>query len=308
MKSTAALILLTYAFLPAPNALGDSFGSGANTFDIEFVSIGTPSNPADVTGNPNPAGRVDYAYRIGKHEISRDMIAKANDAGGLGLTLDSMVFVDGGARDDMPATGISWFEAARFVNWPNTNTSHAPAYKFSRGTFQLWQPGDPGYNASNPFRNSQARYVLPSSNEWYKAAYYDPAAGVYYDYPTASNTAPVAADSGTGNDTAVWGQALSQGPADIALAGSFSSYGTIGQVGNVWEWEETDFDLLNDSSSSGRGVRGGAWEDTADSLLSSTRPNILPGTQLFNIGFRVVSVPEPSTAVFAGLATMARLK
>ena len=55
----------------------NTFGSGDNVFDIEFVTIGNPGNPADTTGNPNPAGAVDYVYRIGKYEISRDMVEKA---------------------------------------------------------------------------------------------------------------------------------------------------------------------------------------------------------------------------------------
>lgn len=51
---------------------------------------------------------------------------------------------------------------------------------------------DPGYDASNQYRNSLAKYVLPSFNEWYKAAYYDPnkPAGGYWIYPTGSDTAP----------------------------------------------------------------------------------------------------------------------
>ena len=59
----------------------DTFGSGANTFDIEFVTIGNPGNAADTTGNPNPAGSVPYTYRMGKFEISEQMIDKANAAG-----------------------------------------------------------------------------------------------------------------------------------------------------------------------------------------------------------------------------------
>ena len=58
-------------------AAADTFGSGDDAFEIEFVTIGDPGNPADTTGDPNPAGSVDYVYRIGKHEISRDMVDKA---------------------------------------------------------------------------------------------------------------------------------------------------------------------------------------------------------------------------------------
>ena len=45
-------------------AEADTFGSGLNTFDIEFVTIGNPGNAADTTGNPSspyPTGAVGYA-------------------------------------------------------------------------------------------------------------------------------------------------------------------------------------------------------------------------------------------------------
>ena len=158
------------------------FGSGANSFQIDFVTIGNPGNPPDA--NPNPAGAVPYAYRIGKYEISEQMIDKANALGGLGITKDTR-------GPDKPATSVTWFEAARFVNWLNTSTGTVPAYKFDAGgNFQFWQPTDPGYDANNLYRNRLAKYFLPSVNEWHKAAYYDPVAGVYYDYPTGSDSVP----------------------------------------------------------------------------------------------------------------------
>ena len=60
----------------------DTFGT-LNPFEIEFVTVGNPGNAADNTGNPNPAGKVDYSYRIGKFEISEAMIDSANSNGGL---------------------------------------------------------------------------------------------------------------------------------------------------------------------------------------------------------------------------------
>ncbi len=118
---------------------------------------------------------------MGKYEVSRDMITKANAAWRLGITLDSMSFVTGGARDAMPATGISWFESATFVNWLNTSQRYQAAYKFDgSGSFQLWDSGDTGYDATNALRNTLANYVLPSMDEWHKAAYYDPNTGAYF--------------------------------------------------------------------------------------------------------------------------------
>ena len=291
----------------------DTFGSGLNTFNIEFVAIGNPGNLPDTTGNPNPAGTVLDPYRIGKFEISEQMIAKANDEGGLGITKDTR-------GPDKPATSVSWNEAARFVNWLNTSTGSTPAYKFADqpgevgysadAHIELWTPSDAGYNPSNLYRNSLARYVLPSAHEWYKAAYYDPSAnggGGYWNYPTGSDTVPTAVASGTAADTAVYGQSEATGPADITLAGGLSPYGTMGQGGNVFEWEETDFDLVNDSSSSARGRRGGEWGGSFGFLSSSNRGSGSPAGVSSVIGFRVASIPEPSTLAMAAIAIVAVL-
>ena len=290
--------LLDVVSLSVPS-MADTFGNGANSFDITFVTIGNPGNPADTTAQPSPAGSVPYSYRIGKYEISEQMIDKANALGALGITKDAR-------GPDMPATSLSWYEAARFVNWLNTSTEHAPAYKFvpippprpggvSPGTmFALWEPSDPGYDPANRFRNKQAMYFLPSANEWYKAAFYDPIEGVYYDYPTGSNAPPIAVAIGNAPGTAVYNQALSAGPADIMQAGGLSPYGTMAQGGNIEEWEETELDLVNDTISALRGRRGGFWEFSP--LSSSFRNAESPSIGLFGVGFRVASVvPEPES-------------
>lgn len=303
--TTAASIFLALSLLFSPAVHADTFGSGANQFDIEFIPVGDADNPDGTTGNSSPIGKVEYAYRMGKYEISRDMITKANSEGGLGITMASMDFVTGGPRDDMPATGVSWFEAATFVNWLNTSTGHTSAYKFNGTTFELWQSGDAGYNPVNPFRNTQAFYFLPSADEWHKAAYYDPSAGVYFHYPTGSDTAPTAVASGTAANTAVYDQPVSQGPADITLAGGLSPYGTIGQGGNVREWEETENDRVNDGSDSSRGIRGGLWNSSFRDLRSSDRFATGPANEeRLGIGFRVASLPEPSAALLGALAVV----
>jgi sulfatase modifying factor 1 len=269
----------------------DTFGSGANTFDIQFVAIGNPGNVADTTGTPNPAGAVPYEYRMGKYEISEQMIDKANALGGLGITKDTR-----GANK--PATSISWFEAAKFVNWLNTSSGSSPAYKFDAGgTFQLWQPSDAGFNANNPFRNSLANYFLPSVNEWYKAAYFDPLNGVYYDYPTGSNVAPTAVASGTAAGTAILQQNI---PADITLAGALSAFGTMAQGGNAYEWNETESNMS--FSVSGRAIRGGFYGSNSLDLLADQLLNIIPSSDGTDLGFRVGSaVPEPHSIMLIGI-------
>jgi formylglycine-generating enzyme len=230
------LRLLPILFLPLAAAHADTFGSGANTFTMNFVDIGNAGNADDDTGY----GGVGYAYRMGVNEVSERMIDAYNAlSGGPSITKDTRGL-------DRPATNVSWNEAARFVNWLNTSKGYSVAYKFTTGgandDIALWTISDAGYNAANPFRNANAYYFLPSEDEWYKAAYYDPnksgGAG-YWDYATGSDSAPTAVASGTTSGTAVYnGQ---PGPADITNAGGLSPYGTMAQNGNVWELGESGF-------------------------------------------------------------------
>ena len=316
-----ALALMSLGIMVAPTHAGIvTFGTGSNSFTMEFVPIGDPGNANDAAGDPNPAGSVGYTYDIGKFEVNQDMITKYNANFG---TPNSQVipFADlsafGGNGPDKPASGVSWNQAARFVNWLNTSTGQAPAYNFLTSdvndNIALWNISDPGYDPSNQYRNRLAKYVLPSTNEWYKAAYFDPnkpGGGGYWIYPSGSDTTPTAVPIGTISGTAVYDQPYSQGPANVYQTGGLSPYGVMGLGGNVFEWEETSDDLYNNSGSSQRGVRGGAWFDGfPSSLSSSTRLSEYPDNDCQCYGFRVVSlnssppaaVPEPSMMVMGTL-------
>ncbi|MFN5227425.1 MAG: SUMF1/EgtB/PvdO family nonheme iron enzyme [Planctomycetota bacterium] len=296
-----------------------SFGSGTNVFQMEFVTIGNPGNAADTAGNPNLAGAVGYTYGIGKFEVSRDMITKFNASQSFQIGLSDMSDF-GGNGLLKPATGVSWNEAARFVNWLNTSSGYHAAYKFTTNgvndNIALWTSGEAGYDSSNHYRNSLARYVLPSFNEWYKAAYFNPSNNTYYDFPNGSNTAPLAVSSGTAINTAVYNGKDSfansvspVGPADVDKAGGLSPYGVMGLGGNVFEWEESSGDLANSSGSSSRGLRGGKWADISNELSSSSRFSVNVLTKSNNWGFRVASlsssappaVPEPSMMLIGTL-------
>jgi sulfatase modifying factor 1 len=311
--SVAACALATVVGMAASGFAGVvSFGSGANQFSIEFVTIGNPGNAADNTGAPNPAGAVGYEYGLGKFEVSEDMITKYNENFG---TANSLAITKDTRGTAKPATSVSWNEAARFVNWLNTSTGGFAAYKFTTGgvndDIALWTAADTlDFDATNPYRSLRAKYVLPTYNEWYKAAYYSPSNSTYYDFPNGSNTAPTPVPSGTGAGTAVYNQTVAQGPADVDQTGGLSPYGVMGLGGNVTEWEESSGDLANSSGFSSRGLRGGNWGANSSDLSSSSRNNIFPSFDIDGgLGFRVASlsssappaVPEPSMMVIGTL-------
>ena len=291
-KSTrlAAVLLTAFTLNIQPAAQADTFGTSGNEFTIDFVGIGNTGNAADTTS----FGAVPYEYRVGTYEITQDAITKATASGMSNVTARPWT-------GNQPAANITWYEAAAFVNFLNTNSGKTAAYDltFSSGSWsmalwsseQAWTAG-----GTNLYRNKDAFYFLPSENEWYKAAYYNPAGTNYFLYPTGSDTAPTAVASGTNAGTAVYNNAASV-PAIVASAGGLSPYGTMGQGGNVWEWNESALDGTNSSSSENRAQRGGRWSGPEFGLSSSGQNGNDPTWESDTIGFRVASVPEPSTYV-----------
>jgi hypothetical protein len=283
----------------ATPAAADTFGSGANSFEIEFVTIGQPGNPGTPTGRsgqPNPVGSVPYSYRIGKYEISEQMIDKANALGALGITKDTR-------GPNKPATGVSWLEAAEFINWLNVSSGNTPAYKVDgAGELELWQPSDLGYNSNNRFRNRFAKYFLPSLDEWQKSAYYHPQSGAYFKYPTGSDFTPIAVSSGVSMGTAVFSVSFTPpGPADITMAGGINYYGTMAQGGNVAEWNETNYKR----SLGVKGYSGGSWLHTSSNFVRASfeHTNNWAEDSAMWLGFRVASaVPEPTSPGMLGTA------
>ena len=297
------------AFL-VPTARADSFGSGGDAFTIDFVNIGNAGNANDAGAGggsySSSYGGVSYGYRMGTYEIAQDAITKATASGVLNL--------GGGAWSaTQSAASMTWFQAAAFVNYLNTSTGRPAAYQLDLGntTLTLWSSGQAWQaGGENLYRHKDAYYFLPNENEWYKAAYHQNT-GVnadYWDYATGSNTAPTAVASGTTAGTAVYADATSS-PAAVNNAGGLSAYGTMGQNGNVYEWAESAYDGINNSSSENREIRGGSWNSTKFLLRSSFRSHDAPPTSINIIGFRVASVPEPSSTVLmisAGLLALAR--
>ena len=92
-------------------------------------------------------------------------------------------------------------------------------------------------------RNPEARVFVPNEDEWYKAAYYDPGAMSYFDYPAGADSQTTCSMAvATANAANCYFAAF-----DMTAVGSYtgaaSPIGTFDQGGNVSEWNESMFGL-----------------------------------------------------------------
>jgi formylglycine-generating enzyme len=305
---------------------------------IDLVPVGNIGNAADPSTN---FGSVGYAFSIGKYDVTAGQyaefltaVASASDPYGLyctdmaTTTYGSTITKSGGvytaASPTQPVVDVSWGDAARFCNWLHNGQPMGILTGNPVQDAGLTEDGAYGMNgATNDAalmavgsHKADAKYWIPTNNEWYKAAYYDPnkpgGAG-YWFYPTKSNASnppsnvldPAGKNNanffdldGTGNHR------HTLNPANTTPVGAFadspSPYGTFDQGGNVHQWTE-------DISSSKRVLRGGSFGAPLEFLASSTRFICNPTWEANGIGFRVASVPEPSTLALLLSATLGGL-
>ena len=269
---------------------------GANEFTIDFVNISGVTNPA------SGLGIVNNDYRMGTYEISNDQWDKFQASYGTVAGSPSDAYGESAywAGTNVPTNRVSWYESAQFVNYLNTSTDNQAAYKFTgtqgtgNYTFALWDEADTGYDASNPYRNSNAYYFLPTEDEWAKAAYWD--GTTLQTYATIDDSAPV-----RGVDT---NYNLASGPWAVG-SGSEELNGTYDMMGNIWEWMEIPHYGTYEPSVIRRRRGGSYFPYSPNDVLSLTSSyqdySGAPNDESILTGFRVASVPEPTTLLLLGL-------
>ena len=149
-------------------------------------------------------------------------------------------------------------------------------------------------------RNHEATIVLPSEDEWYKAAYYDAdAEPPYFEYPAGTDMmtdcAAPGATANTANCASVVGDLTDVG----SYTNSASPNGSFDQGGNVLEWNET---ILEGDF---RGLRAGDFIADADDLAAASfRFGAFPSQEGETLGFRVASIPEPESGLLQTTALL----
>jgi sulfatase modifying factor 1 len=332
MKSTLAFALLFTSTMPAW------------AVTIDTVPVGNAGNAND-SATGHLYGGVNYAYSIGKYEVTvgqytaflnavaakdfynlySEFMASNSDIAGIARNGSSGSYTYSViGSPNHPVTYVSWGDAARFANWMhNGQPTGAGPSATEDGAYYLGGALS-AIELNRVTRKPDARWFIPSESEWYKAAYYQPAASGgdaddYWTYPMRTNNVPFS-DQPPGNTPgntrvgnfykndgiangyddgmAVTGANYLSGPNYLTDVGAYdlspSYYGTYDQGGNVWEWNEAVFGPLS------RGERGGPYNLDEVFLRASNRNNSPSAGGLSTDGFRVATVvPEPSTILLA---------
>jgi formylglycine-generating enzyme required for sulfatase activity len=346
MQTRTILSAVAVMLLAAGTVNADVFNMGTGLTSLSFVTVGNPGNVADVNldSNHNPQGSVGYTYQMGTYDVTAaqyclflNAVAKADtynlyysgmsggpgsyacginrtgSSGNYSYNTTSGYSVNNG---NFPVNWVSWGDAARFCNWL---TNGQPTGSEGAGTTETGSYTLNGATSNAALmtvtRNANAQYVIPTNNEWYKAAYYKGGgtnAG-YWAFPTKSDTSPSNLLSATSTNNANFYDFNGTGYTDptnyLTVVGAFAAspgpYGTYDMGGDVWQQNEMIFLTL-----SLRTQRGGSFEvfDSGNLWAVSVGNCSGPTSVLKTFGFRVAEVPEPASATLMALGGLALLR
>jgi formylglycine-generating enzyme required for sulfatase activity len=288
------------------------------------VKIGDAGNVALVVGMSS-RGQVANEFRMARYEVTvkqytdfLNAVATRPDVYSFGPTVIESLYDERMASDaniagiarsgqgiegspysytvvgdgNLPVTYVNWFNAARFANWMHNGAVSNGEIEF--GAYLLY-----GTTVNIPSRSDDAKWWIPSDNEWFKAAYYKGGSSDagYYKYPTKSDTLPGNSSDSAANQAnfllggvfaATQSSTLSSTENYLTPVGSFTSsrsaYGTYDQGGNVEEW--TDTAMLVESMPA-LITRGGSWN--SEGLNNDVDPvsTASPSDRSQKIGFRL---------------------
>ena len=291
---------------------------------IDTVTVGNPGNANDTEGEGY--GAVGYEFHIGKYEVTAGQYTEflnavaATDTYGLynwqmweplspewedyGCQIErhgtpsSYSYSIAADWADRPVNYVSWGDAARFANWlHNGQPTDAQDLSTTEDGSYFLNGATSDAALLAVVRESDATWVIPSEDEWYKAAYHknDGATSNYYDYPTSSDSPPSndITDPDAGNNATFYDSGYTIGSPYYrtevgAHENSESPYDTFDQGGNVWEWNEPRlYPPL-------RVLRGGCFSYSdypVNPLHAESRYGHYPSIEGYGVGFRVAEVP-----------------
>ena len=232
----------------------------------DWIEISMPGNCPDRNGK----GCVPYIYEMAACALTnKDWCDFLNAVGQDAVTAHKLYHKDmtfgilGGIDiaegrytpktgwEKKPVVYVTYTSLLRYCNWRQTGDTESGAYDLT---------------AQPPRRLVGARYFLPSDDEWYKAAYFDPKANRYWLYPTRSNDLPSQDAANYEKD-----DTFAKGPpyylADVDdYRDAPSPWGVVQMGGNAWEYLEDTWMINRQLTNK---LRGGSFGYTETGLAST---------------------------------------
>ncbi len=309
-------------------AAGAALGQG---YDIDWVTIGDVGNPAyenQFGGIVDGRGSVGYEYRIGRYEVTTsqwmefvntfstqsDELRNFGRPSYWGATPDGSY--DGpGIRwklnnaiehaELLPVHGIDWREAAMLANWLHNNKSSdlSAIENGAYDTSTFTRNNDGSFN-DQLTRSPDARFWIPSLDEWAKAVHYDPdrfgfGQGGWWEQPNGTDTELLPGLPGRGQTSA----SLEDAGLNIPLGAYLdvqSPWGLFDVSGGTLEWTE---EATNDRQF--RWADGAPTRAGEDFLLVDRADQMADGRPWIGglrYGIRLAAaVPAPGTSLLLAL-------
>lgn len=255
-----------------PNTFKSQSGKklpAVNKINITFSTIGQPNNGFDENHfGLGEFGNVDEIFDIAIEKITikqytqfLNAVAREDkfelyhpEMTSIGLAMELRdglaYYYCARSCEEKPVRYVDYHSALRFCNWlhhkqpigdQDIHTTEDGAYKIDGQTVE---------------KRPDAVYSLPSEDQWYKAAYFDPQQG--YQLFTEERNPHTVGRNGDG----------------------ISPFGIKGMNDGVWEWNDARIGGLF------RGLRSGAWFQ-GNNRQAAGRMFTNPQARLDNIGFRV---------------------
>lgn len=286
---------------------------------MQFNLITHTNNPPDtrfmVTDRTKNWGHVPYEYLLSKYLITQqeycnflNEVAIQEDTHNLFSPLESFrnindsnnqhnIFFENNKYnvkngfENKPVVNIDFYSACRFCNWMHNEcpintiqdnySTEDGAYNFLSRDLVVIQ------------KNNEAKYWIPSDNEWYKAAYYDhkriSGKPAYWLYPNKSDSPPI--PSTEKDYFSINTDNVFNGLSDVNYFDIYNTsyFDIVDMGGNVYEWIS---DIID---SKFRIVRGGSYNRSRENAASVYRRKLAPELKLNHVGFRICKISSTKT-------------
>ncbi len=299
--------------LAASTALAQDYG-------FDWVTVGDPGN-RDTRPDEVPQwseleiGGVDYEYRIARTELTvqqhfefvqaywqylprgeRTKRAFTGQWIGVGGSMDDPQYYIRSGAAKRPAD-LTWRHAARLANWLH-NGKVEEQWAFEDGAYDT---STFGYNDDGTFtdqaeRNPDAKFWIPSMDEYAKAMFWDPdknsGDGGYWMFPHSKDEVPISGAPWEGGETNAGAHPDDFPNLDVgSYPWAASPWGLLDGSGGQREWTETVADSLGDRIWRGS-LEYGSFYDLFDRLdyWSATKPD----SGFVGVRFATL-VPAPAT-------------